>query len=594
MNASQPAPSRRRDRKFLGQGGIAAGAVLAFGLCLWTPQAPARADTAPEQPFAMSLSGNYLAGRFAGGQRENEAAAAYYLRALEDDPENAYILEHAFLLEVSSGDFENATKLAGNLLEHDPNHRIGNAVLGLADVRAKRYAEARKHFEAAHRGSIGQLISALLTAWAYQAEARTDDAIKALESISDTDTFGIFGPFHAALINDFAGRNKAAAEGYARSYEALGSSLRLVQAYGNFLERTGKPEEAARIYEAFLSGSPEQPLILSALERNRAGEVPKRMIASGAQGMGEALFGVASAVADESRIDVALIYIQMTLFAHPDLIIGRSLLGDIYTEMNQRELAIESYESVPEDSPLRRNAEIHIADNLDKLDKVEAARAILTSLIGKNPRDELPLTVMGNLLRNREKFLEAAEYYARAIELIEKVEQRHWRLFYSRGIAYERSKQWPKAEKDFKKALELFPDQPLVLNYLGYSWVEKGLHLQEAMEMIRKAVKLRPNDGYIVDSLGWAHYRMKQYEEAVRYLEQAVELRPDDPTINDHLGDALWRVGRKLEARFQWNHAKKLKPEPENLEKIEHKIEHGMEPEEPGKETSASSSQDKS
>ena len=306
------------------------------------------------------------------------------------------------------------------------------------------------------------------------------------------------------------------------------------------------------------------------------------------------MFGIASALTEESSIDIALIYVQLTLYANSNLTIARSLLGDIYSDTKRREKAIESYEMVPPDSPLRRNADIHIADNLDKLDRVDEAREKLKALIARYPEDRLPLMVMGNLLRNREKFAEASEYYGKAISLIPEVTQNHWRVFYSRGITYERSKQWPKAEADFLKALELFPDQPLVLNYLGYSWVEQGQNLQRAMKMIRKAVELRANDGYIVDSLGWAHYKLKEFDDAVRYLEQAVELRPDDPTINDHLGDALWRVGRRLEARFQWGHAKNLKPEPDALKKIEQKLKDGLPPEEAEKATSSSSSQDKS
>src|SRR5213078_2154909 len=145
-----------------------------------------------------------------------------------------------------------------------------------------------------------------------------------------------------------------------------------------------------------------------------------------------------------------------------------------------------------------------------------------------------------------------------------------------RGICNERSKQWASAEGDFKRALELSPEQAHVLNYLGYSWIDQGVNLDEGMRMIRRAVEQRPDDGYIVDSLGWAYYRIHNYDEAVKQLERAVELKPEDPTINDHLGDAYWRVGRVLEARFQWSHARDLKPESEDLAKIESKLKSGL------------------
>jgi Flp pilus assembly protein TadD len=152
----------------------------------------------------------------------------------------------------------------------------------------------------------------------------------------------------------------------------------------------------------------------------------------------------------------------------------------------------------------------------------------------------------------------------------------HWTLFYVRGIAFERSKQWDKAEADLKKALELSPDQPLVLNYLGYSWVDQGRNLDEGLAMIKKAVELQPDDGFIVDSLGWAYFRLGRFEEAVTELERAIELQPDDPVLNDHLGDAYWKVGRQLEAQFQWSHAKELKPEATELAKIEAKLKNGL------------------
>jgi Flp pilus assembly protein TadD len=183
---------------------------------------------------------------------------------------------------------------------------------------------------------------------------------------------------------------------------------------------------------------------------------------------------------------------------------------------------------------------------------------------------------LGNVLRARKQFAECADVYSKAIDTITKDEKSNWLIYYYRGICYERAKQWPKAQADLQKSLELFPEQPLVLNYLGYSWIDQGIHLDEGMSMIKRAVDQRADDGYIVDSLGWAHYRLGHMDEAVKQLERAVELKPEDPTINDHLGDAYWRVGRTLEAQFQWSHARDLKPEPEDLAKIESKLKSGL------------------
>jgi Flp pilus assembly protein TadD len=251
-------------------------------------------------------------------------------------------------------------------------------------------------------------------------------------------------------------------------------------------------------------------------------------------------------------------------------------LADLYDSLKKPELAIKVYDRIPASSALRRNAEIQVASDLDSLDRTDEAKKRLEALIADHPKDSEAIIALGNILRGRKAFAECADVYSKAIANLAVPEKANWVLFYFRGICYERSKQWPKAEADLKKALALFPDQPLVLNYLGYSWVDQGVNLDEGMSMIRRAVEQRPDDGYIVDSLGWANFRIGNYEEAVKDLDRAVELKPDDSTINDHLGDAYWRVGRVLEAHFQWSHAKDLNPDPEELPKIEEKLKAGL------------------
>ena len=203
---------------------------------------------------------------------------------------------------------------------------------------------------------------------------------------------------------------------------------------------------------------------------------------------------------------------------------------------------------------------------------------ILDRLVKENPTDLKPLDALGNILRARKRYGEAVDVYTAALKLIPQPDKRHWSIFYSRGTCYERLKNWPAAEADLQKALELYPDQPLALNYLGYSWVDQNRNLKQGMSLIEKAVALKPDDGYIVDSLGWAHYKLGNYAESVRFLERAVELKPQDPVLNDHLGDALWRVGREREAKFQWDQSLTLDPEPEEVEKIKKKLSDGMPP----------------
>ena len=252
-------------------------------------------------------------------------------------------------------------------------------------------------------------------------------------------------------------------------------------------------------------------------------------------------------------------------------------------------MAIKVYERMPANSPLKRNAQIQLATNLDAADRSDEAIKILKGVTSEAPKDIEAIMALGNIERGRKKFGDCAGTYTQAIDANPGVTDKNtWVTYYYRGICEERSKQWSKAEADMRKALELQPEQPHVLNYLGYSWIDQGINLDEGMKMIKRAVDQRPDDGYIVDSLGWAYYRIGNYEDAVKNLERAIDLKPEDPTINDHLGDAYWRIGRTLEAKFQWAHARDLKPEAEELPKIEAKITNGL-PE----DTSSAASADK-
>ena len=244
-----------------------------------------------------------------------------------------------------------------------------------------------------------------------------------------------------------------------------------------------------------------------------------------------------------------------------------TLLGDIYVDTKQYQNAINAYEQTPPGSALRVNADTEIAVNLQRMERTKEAQEKLKAIVARDPKNYDALVTLGNVYRSNEKFALASETYSAALALLAKLEKDHWRVLYYRGIAYERQKIWDKAETDFRKALSLSPDEPLVLNYLGYSMIEKKINLSEALKMVKKAVELKPNDGYIVDSLGWAYFQLGDYEEAAIQIERAVDLNPADPIIGEHLGDAYWRVGRTLEAKFQWQHAKDNGPEPDDLKR---------------------------
>lgn len=535
----------------------------------------AQVADSPEPPRA-TLSGNYLAARHAGHNRDVPAAAAYYRAALKGDPRNGELLERTFLAVLAEGGVDEAVRLADRIVQADRNHRFARLVLGVRALKHKQYNTARQHFAHSTRGPIADLTAALLTAWAMHGAGDSRGAVETLDRLTGPEWYVIFKDLHAELILDLSGNKKEAGKRFERAYKLDASALRVVDAYGRWTARNVGRAEALKIYEEFAKSLPHHPLIDRAKSELNRGEALAPLVGTPQAGASEVLYGLGASLARQGGEDLALIYLQLALYLVPNQALALLSLGDLYEQLKKPELAIKVYERVPQNSPLRRNAEIQIGINLDALDRTEEARKHLEKLIAQQPTDLEAIMALGNILRGRKAFAECAEVYGKGIQQIKNPQRPNWLIFYFRGICYERSKQWPKAEADLKKALELFPEQPHVLNYLGYSWIDQGVNLEEGMRMIKSAVEQRPDDGYIVDSLGWAYYRLGNFEEAVRYLERAVELRPEDPTINDHLGDAYWRVGRRLEARFQWRHALDLKPEPEELAKIEEKLRSGL------------------
>jgi tetratricopeptide (TPR) repeat protein len=550
----------------------AVGAAVIFGLAsALAAQAPT-----PQELMHDTVSGSYLAARHAGVERDSTTASAYYLNVLKADPRNADLLGRAFLSVLTDGDIDQAAKLADRLIQIDHTDRVARLVVGIRALKQKQYALARQNFSQSVRGPVTDLTAALLSAWALAGSGDARGALDTLDRLTGPDWYGIFKDLHGGMILDDANNKKDAVKRYERAYKADPTAVRTVQAYGRYLSRTAGKDEALKVYQAFDKAIPEHPLIVEEMKEIAAGERLPALAETPQAGAAEALYGIGASIGRRGGEDLALIYLQLALYLEPSHPMALLSLADLYESLKKPELAIKIYDRISPSSPLRRNAEIQVAADLDALDRTEEAKKRLEPLIAEHPKDTEAILALGNILRARKQFAQCADIYGKAIANLTQPEKANWVMFYFRGICYERSKQWPKAEIDLKQALALFPDQPLVLNYLGYSWIDQGTKLDDGMNMIRRAVEQRPDDGYIVDSLGWAYFRTGNYDEAVKNLERAVELKPDDPTINDHLGDAYWRVGRLLEAHFQWSHAKDLNPEPEDLPKIELKLKDGL------------------
>jgi tetratricopeptide (TPR) repeat protein len=555
-------------------GRCAAGSALAAFLA--AAPTPLAAQQTSAQSGAISASGSYLAARHAGQQRDGAAAAAYYRAALKRDPSNGELLDRAFLSFLVDGDVDEAVKFAERVAQADKSDRVARLVLGVNSLKRKQYASARRDLAQSIRGPITDLTATLLSAWGNLGVNDSKGAIDAIDHLAGPEWYAIFKDLHAGLIYDVAGNQKEAGKRLERAYKLDSTALRVVQAYGSWVSRNRSPKEALTVFETFDKALPRHPLVVEAMDKLKAGEKLPPLVANVQAGAAEALYGLGASLGRRGGEDLGLVYLQLSLFLSPNHPLALLSLADLYEALKKPELAIKIYDRVPTNSPLHRNAAIQMAANLDSLDRADEAQKHLEALIKQNPDDLETIMALGNVLRGHKKFAECANVYSKGASAIQKPEKSNWVVFYFRGICYERSKQWAKAEADLTKALELFPDQPHVLNYLGYSWIDQGIKLDEGMAMIKKAVQQRPDDGYIVDSLGWAYYRVGYYEEATKQLERAIELKPEDPTINDHLGDAYWRVGRVLEARFQWAHARDLKPDAEDLPKIEEKLKEGL------------------
>jgi tetratricopeptide (TPR) repeat protein len=526
---------------------------------------------------ALTTSGSYLAARHASVERDAASAAAFYRSALRTDPKNNELLDRAFISSLADGDIDEAVKLADRILTMDKANRVARLVVGVRDLKSKKYSAAQLNINQSIRGPITDLVATLLSGWASYGAGDTKAAVAGIDKLTGPEWYPLFKDLHTGMILETSGKEKEAGTRFERAYKLDDSMLRVADAYARWLSRNKDSAAAVGIYEAFDKKLPRHPLVQEGLRDAKAGKKLPPLVDSAQAGAAEALYGIGATLTRRGGEDLALVYLQLALYLQPNHPLALLSLADLYESVKKPQMAIKVYERMPASSPLKRNAQIQLATNLDAADRSDEAIKILKGVTSEAPKDIEAIMALGNIERGRKKFSDCATTYTQAIDAAPGVTDKNtWVTYYYRGICEERSKQWSKAEADMRKALELQPEQPHVLNYLGYSWIDQGINLDEGMKMIRRAVDQRPDDGYIVDSLGWAFYRIGNFEDAVKNLERAIDLKPEDPTINDHLGDAYWRVGRTLEAKFQWAHARDLKPEAEELPKIEAKIANGL------------------
>jgi tetratricopeptide (TPR) repeat protein len=506
------------------------------------------------QAFAQSVSGAYLAGRQATSQNDFSNASTYFVKALARDRTNPELMEGAVSSLLALGEIQKAVPIAKAIEQLELRSQTASMVL-IADL------VMNKNFDgviarADDNGGIGPLVDTLVSAWAKLGQGKAAAAFEEFDVVAEQPGMYGFATYHKAMafavVGDFEGANNLFSSSNADGASATRRGAMARAEVLSQLDRNADAVQSLRL--AFGNATdPELDALLEALEAGTM--VPFTHATSASDGIAEVFYSLAGALRGEADADYTLLYARLAYSLRTDHIDALLLSAELLEELGQFDLAIDAYKKVPGTDTASHAAELGRAAALRSSGKPDAEIEVLAQIARRFPDMAIVHSTLGDALRNQDEFVDAVASYDRALELVPEGSRGRWFIHYARAIAHERLDNWEQAEADFRAALDLNTDHPQVLNYLGYSMVEKQINLAEALDMIERAVAARPDSGFIVDSLGWVLYRLGRYDEAVAHMERAVELMAVDPVVNDHLGDVYWAVGRKREAEFQWSRA---------------------------------------
>lgn len=535
---------------------------------------------APVSASANDASGPYLATRAARYDGDFAAAAKYALVALQSDPDNQVLLESAVIALLGTGEVDRALPIARRIRDSDTPSQAAQMVL-VGDAVANGDFEAVLAMIDAEK-AVSPLADGLIGAWATLGTGDMAAALKKFDTVAEEKGLHSLAVYHKALALASVGDLEGAERIYSGDVDGpMQTTRRSVIAWAEVLSQLERNEDAIKVLDDTF-GTDADPQVADLRKRLSEGEqLDLGRIETPRQGIGEVFLSLGMALLQDTSPDYVLLYSRIAEYLDPEDVDAIIMTGELLAQLGRTELATEAFERVPRSSPSFYTAELSRAEALRRSGDLEGAIDVIASLRKSHPNVALVQASAADLYRQDNEFAKAIEAYDAAITLYKAQGDAPWFVVYSRAISYERLGNWTKAEADFRRALELNPGQPMVLNYLGYSLVEKKMKLDEALGMIERAVKAEPENGAIVDSLGWAQYRLGQYDEAVVNLERAAELYAMDPVVNDHLGDAMWAVGRKTEARFQWSRALSLvnkdEPNPDvDPDRIRKKLDVGL------------------
>jgi Flp pilus assembly protein TadD len=520
-------------------------------------------------------AGAYLSAIHAESKNDFSSASEFYSNSLENDPHNIMLLNGAVRSNINNGNFSNAIFFSKTLTKLEENTPITSLLMLATAIKNEEFNKAKLLLNEPNKFNL--FLEAILTGWLEIGSGNIEKGLKYFNESENAKKLGSISQNHLALALAMVGDFEKA---HAILSDATNGSNLIdrgsVIAHAQIMTQIGKNQEAVKLLDKFLIGNDDLEIFKLRRLIDAGAPVKYNYITNSKQGATLALYTVANAINNENDYALSLIYSRLVHHIDNKNIENILLISENLLNLRQYKLTIENYNNIPDNHIKFKDAEIGRANALFYQGEEENSIDVLKALVKNNPNDIELQTTLGNSLRRSERFLEASIIYNEAILLIEKKGLKSWFEFYAKGICNERLGNWEIAEIDFRKALAMEPNQPSLLNYFGYSLVEKGIHLEEALELIRRAVRGQPNDGYITDSLGWALYRLGKYSEAVTHMERATELMPLDPIINDHLGDVYWAVERHTEAEFQWRRALSFDPEEKDAERIYKKLDIGL------------------
>lgn len=559
------------------------GKAISLGVCFFLAVVPlayaSKTKEATSSAITPGTVGDYIAANFATGNYNVEEAAELFSRTLKANPHNPLVMENTFKAMLFAGRMEEAFTIARNYLAYDGSSLSATLLLAVQAIQKGQYQQVEKMlapFSAGQKetlANIDDLVVRFMVVWAKVGLGKYDEALGELDRIALSRDNFLVG--QKALVHDLAGNRDKAQQLYLQSAAGRPDHRRLVKLAGNFLERHGAGAKAETLYTSYQRHYNEDYFLAE-----RAGikkkEIPLRIVLSPKEAMVEVLLETAKGLYQEGLREETLAYIKILLFLNPYMPDAEMLLAQYYESVGQHKEAITWFSKIKKEEDFFLEARVNIAKNWYKLGRVNKTRKEFIDIIKEKPRNVFAPLVFADLLRQDGEYQEAAHFYGVGIERLPGVLPQYWSIFFARGICYEQAGNWEAAEKSLRKALDLFPKQPEVMNYLGYSWLERNIYPEEAKKMIEGAHALQPTDPHIMDSVGWMWFKRKAYDKSVAYLERAAEVIPFDPVINDHLGDIYWSQGRKLEAQYQWKRALEYGPGTVDAGKLRKKIEEGL------------------